>query len=207
MMMMMMMIMMMMIKNMMTLMMTLMTMTMLELTLTQLNTWSVDRLGWVKQGRGGGLVAPELQSLASRFVPRVENCLDENLSGYFRGGLIDQEELHGKDVREEFRFVSKVRVWRRHVEVEHGESPLVAVTLQHRSRVGVVVQFSSSTLADFSGLLYQDSNSQLQLNLSLVEAAGTISGEVVGLGESSQSLVLRLGQAGVNIMFGIFEMC
>ena len=41
------------------------------------------------------------------------------------------------------------------MEVEHGESPLLALTLQHRSRVGVVVQYSASRLEDFTGLLYQ----------------------------------------------------
>ena len=101
-------------------------------------------------------------------------------------------------MRAEFKFVSQVRVWRRHVEVEHGESPLVSVTLQHRSKVGVVVQFSGSHLQDFTGLLYQDTHSHLQLNLSLVEAAGTISGQVKGLGQTSQSLLLRLGQQRGN---------
>ena len=118
--------------------------------------------------------------------------------GYFQGGQIDQQELQGKEVRAEFKFVSQVRVWRRHVEVEHGESPLVSVTLQHRSKVGVVVQFSGSHLQDFTGLLYQDTHSHLQLNLSLVEAAGTISGQVKGLGGTSQSLLLRLGQQRGN---------
>ena len=32
------------------------------------------------------------------------------------------------------------------MEVEHGESPLLALTLQHRNRVGVVVQYSASAL-------------------------------------------------------------
>ena len=82
--------------------------------------------------------------------------------------------------------------------MEHGESPLVSVTLQHRSKVGVVVQFSGSHLQDFTGLLYQDTHSHLQLNLSLVEAAGTISGQVKGLGGTSQSLLLRLGQQRGN---------
>ena len=51
------------------------------LDINDLNSWQVDSLGWVKEGPGGGLVAPEVQSLANRFVPRVENCLAETHSG------------------------------------------------------------------------------------------------------------------------------
>ena len=49
-------------------------------------------------------------------------------------------------MREDHSFAAGVRIWRRHVEVEHGESPLLALTLQHRNRVGVVVQYSASAL-------------------------------------------------------------
>ena len=87
--------------------------------------------------------------------------------------------------------MSSVRVGSRHVEVEHLESPLLSLTLQHRSRVGVVVQFSSSHLQDFTGVLYQDSNSHLHLNLTLLEAAGTLTGLISGLAQS-QSVLLRL---------------
>ena len=49
-------------------------------------------------------------------------------------------------MREDHSFAAGVRIWRRHVEVEHGESPLLALSLQHRNRVGVVVQYSASQL-------------------------------------------------------------
>ena len=167
--------------------------------LNGLNTWQVDRLGWAKLGPGGDLVTPEVSSLARRFVPRVENCLDLSHSGHFQGGQIDRDSLeNSRDVRKEFRFVSAVRIWQRHVEVEHSESALVSLSLQHRSRVGVVVQFSSSHLQDFTGLLYQDSLSLLHLNLSLVEAGGTLTGEVTGLDQASQSFLVRLGPARGN---------
>ena len=87
-----------------------------------LNTWQVDRLGWAKLGSGGNLVTPELSSLAGRFVPRVKNCLDLSHSGHFTGGQIDRGEVGGRDVRQEFRFVSGVKVWDRHVEVRVGNS-------------------------------------------------------------------------------------
>ena len=80
-------------------------------------------------------------------------------------------------------MVRLVRVWRRHAELLHRESPLLTLTLQHRTKVrmmmmvilvlimamttqvGVVVQYSSSQLTDFTGLLYQDSLSHRHLNL------------------------------------------
>ena len=49
-------------------------------------------------------------------------------------------------MREDYSFAAGVRIWRRHVEIEHGESPLLALSLQHRNRVGVVVQYSASQL-------------------------------------------------------------
>ena len=79
-----------------------------------------------------------------------------------------------------------MRVWRRHAELLHRESPLLTLTLQHRTKVrmmmmvilvlimamrtqvGVVVQYSSSQLTDFTGLLYQDSLSHRHLNLRLI---------------------------------------
>ena len=61
-------------------------------------------------------------------------------------GEIDKGRLEARDVREDHSFAAGVRIWRRHVEVEHGESPLLALTLQHRNRVGVVVQYSASAL-------------------------------------------------------------
>ena len=61
-------------------------------------------------------------------------------------GEIDKGRLEGRDVREDHSFAAGVRIWRRHVEVEHGESPLLALSLQHRNRVGVVVQYSASQL-------------------------------------------------------------
>ena len=61
-------------------------------------------------------------------------------------GEIDKGGLEGRDVREDHSWVDRVRIWRRHLEVEHRESPLLALTLQHRNRVGVVVQYSASQL-------------------------------------------------------------
>ena len=60
------------------------------------------------------------------------------------------------------------------------------------SQVGVVVQFSSSRLSDFTGVLYQDSASHLHLNLTLFEAAGTITGVITGSGAHvTQSVLIR----------------
>jgi hypothetical protein len=75
--------------------------------------------------------------------------------------------------------------------MEHKDSPLLALTLQHRNKVGVVAQYSSSHLSDFTGLLYQDSYSHLHLSLSLFQASGTITGVISGA-LISQSILLRL---------------
>ena len=59
--------------------------------------------------------------------------------------------------------------------------------------MGVVLQLARSHLQEFTGVLYQDSHSLLHLNLSLVEAAGTLTGEVAG-----QSFLVRLGPVRGN---------
>ena len=111
----------------------------------------------------------------------------------FISGMINKNRIDGRDIKEDFTFVSGVRIWRRHIELEHGESPLLSLTLQHRSRVGVVVQYSASHLADFTGVLYQDTASHLHLNLTLIQASGTITGVISGSGaHATQSVLLRL---------------
>ena len=62
----------------------------------------------------------------------------------------------------------------------------------------MVAQYSSSHLSDFTGLLYQDSFSNLHLNLSLFKASGTITGVISGA-RSSQSIQLRLPHRPSNL--------
>ena len=161
--------------------------------INDLDGWDITKLGWMKAGRRDEVVTASLDLLSQNFSPVVENCAQGSHHGYFPSGVkIDQSRLEqGRPLQHMFPFISGVRIWRRHVEVEHGESPLLSLTLQHRSRVGVVVQFSSSHLQDFTGVLYQDSASHLHLNLSLVEASGTLTGLITGLAQS-QSVLLRL---------------
>ena len=163
------------------------------LEINDLDGWDITKLGWMKAGRKEEVVTAGLEQLSQSFSPVVENCGQGSHHGYFPSGvMIDQVRLEqGRPLQQIFPFISGVRIWRRHVELQHGESPLLSLTLQHRSRVGVVVQFSSSHLRDFTGVLYQDSHSHLHLNLSLVEAAGTLSGLITGLAQS-QTVLLRL---------------
>ena len=98
---------------------------------------------------------------------------------------------------EEFPFISDVHVWQRHLEMDHKESPLLALTLQHRSKFGVVVQYSGSHLSDFTGLLYQFSFSHTYFNLSQIRASGTINGIIKGA-HASQSIRLHLSEHHPN---------
>ena len=63
---------------------------------------------------------------------------------FLHRGEIDRSSVSGRDVRADYSFVAGVRVWRRHVEVEHRESPLLGLSLQHRTRVQYsAVQYST----------------------------------------------------------------
>ena len=86
----------------------------------------------------------------------MDSCGQGEHSGSFAPETrIDGEGVGGREVTQLYPFLRGARVWRRHVELEHSESPLLSLTLQHSNRVGVVVQYSASQLLDFTGLLYR----------------------------------------------------
>ena len=163
------------------------------LSVNSLNGWDITKHGWVKAGKKGGIVTASLEQLVQAYNPTVESCAGGQYGGFFTMGTqIDRTMAgQGRIATDVYTFLKRVRVWRRHVEMEHKDSPLLALTLQHRSKVGVVVQYSSSHLADFTGLLYQDRFSNLHLNLSLFQASGTITGVISG-SHSSQTILIRL---------------
>jgi hypothetical protein len=99
-----------------------------------LDGWDLDRLGWFKMAAGGRAVlrAEGLSQLAARFSPTIADCAGGVYAASFRSGRLNSEEAGGRPVQELFPFVSGVRVWRRHVELEHRESPLLSLSLQHR---------------------------------------------------------------------------
>ena len=68
---------------------------------------------------------------------------------------MDQSDIRGRDVSHEFPFISQVHTWHRHVEVDHSQSPVLSLTLQHSSKVGVTVTQSPSHVQSFTGVLYQ----------------------------------------------------
>ena len=147
----------------------------------------------MKADMRGTLVTGGLQQLVQAYRPRVDSCTAGQYQGSFSPGTQIDKTIagQGKRVTDLHTFLQGVRVWQRHVEMRHKESPLLALTLQHRNKVGVVALYSSPHLADFTGLLYQDTFSNLHLELSLFQASGTITGVIAG-SQSSQSIMLRL---------------
>ncbi len=100
-----------------------------------LDGWDLDRLGWFKLAAGGRAVlrAEGLNQLAARFSPQIADCAAGVYTASFPSGRLNSEEAGGRPVQELYPFVSGARVWRRHVELEHRESPLLSLSLQHRS--------------------------------------------------------------------------
>ena len=156
-----------------------------------LDGWDVTKLGWLKAGKKGKYFTSSLDQLRQHFHSSVESCSQGKYSGRFVRTMIDHPDIGGRMVTQEYPFLSDIHVWQRHVEMKHKESPLLGLTLQHRSKVGVTVQYSTSHLAEFSGVLYQDRSSHTHLNLSLYNSAGTITGLITGT-TSSQSFIIRL---------------
>ena len=127
------------------------------LSINGLDTWDVTKLGWMKmKTRGGrGYLTHNLEQLSGYFTPTVDNCAGVEVRGHFPGVNIDKTDIGGRHVTQEYPFISRVRIWRRHVELDHSQSPVVSLTLQHRTRVGVTVQQSPSHISSFTGVLYQ----------------------------------------------------
>ena len=107
--------------------------------LNSLNTWDVTKLGWVKQGPGHTLVSPNIASLSRYFVPSVGDCAGGEYTGHFSNiAQINKNSVEGRDVKQDFSFISRVRVWSRHVEV--------SVNLSHLS----IFSIDQSQLSIFS---------------------------------------------------------
>ena len=129
------------------------------LDINSLHSWDVSKPGWVKAGaKPGQFLTENLGQLAQHFRPEVTNCGAGQFRAAFSRVFIDKTELGGREVRQEFPFISGVRVWQRFVELEHSQSPVLSVTLQHRTRVTVRVQQSQSNINNFTAILYQVSS-------------------------------------------------
>jgi hypothetical protein len=113
-----------------------------------LDGWDLDRLGWFKMAAGGQAVlrAEGLRQLAARFSPQIADCAGGVYTASFQSGRLNSEDAGGRPVQDLFPFVSGVRVWRRHVELEHRDSPLLSLSLQHRSVHCTVHSAQVSTL-------------------------------------------------------------
>ena len=169
------------------------------LEVNELDSWDVRKLGWLKAHKNGEMVTSSYQQLAASFLPTVTSCSSGVTEGKFRQTVeIDKGlEGRGRSVTVVHPFIKGVRVWQRHVQLQHRDSPLLSVSLQHRSKVGVLLHQLASTLDSFIGVLYQDSLSHTHLNLTLFGASGTITGVVVGA-RSSQSIKLRVSGSSLN---------
>jgi len=111
---------------------------------------------------------------------------------------MDFPDIRGRDVSHEFPFISRVHTWHRHVEVDHSQSPVLSLTLQHSSKVGVTVTQSPSHVHSFTGVLYQDIASHYYLNLTIIRGVGVVSGAILGADGSQQPLRLVLGSVMRN---------
>ena len=92
------------------------------LSLNSLHSWDVTKPGWIKAGaRPGEFLSHNLQQLTDHFRPEVTDCGAGLLTASFSRVFIDKTEVGGREVREEFPFISGVRVWERFVELEHSQ--------------------------------------------------------------------------------------
>ena len=78
------------------------------------------------------------------------------------------------------------------------QSPVLAITLQHRSKVSVTVQESPSSIKNFTAILYQDVSSHFHLNLTLMGGAGTVTGLLTDSQGASQSVSVVVGSREGN---------
>eukprot|EP00093_Oithona_nana_P014457 14457.XXX_467503_458791_1 [CDS] Oithona nana genome sequencing. len=150
-----------------------------NLPINGLDEWDVSKLGWFKSRSPteNHMDSTGQQIIRQAFKVQVENCALNSYKYQFFRGFMDHNQLDGgRRVEIMYPFIQSTSVWRRHVEVTHRESPLLVMTMQHRTKVDVVMQYHESALADFSGLLQIDMHSNAFLNLTLKEVMGSIHG-------------------------------
>ena len=57
-----------------------------------LDGWDINKLGWLKAGKKGGVVTSSLEQLAQAFVATVENCASGRYGGTFtKGAEVDRQ--------------------------------------------------------------------------------------------------------------------
>ena len=84
---------------------------------------------------------------------------------FFRGFLDHNQLEAARKVEEMYPWTKRISVWRRHVELTHRESPLLVMTMQHRSRV-LTKQLDIQVGMERFGLLWSPiCNVQLGQNL------------------------------------------
>lgn len=134
-----------------------------NLPINGLDEWDVAKLGWFKSRSisEDHIDATGQQIIRQAFKAQVEDCGQNSIKyqvalillllllqqgkriaflfpQFFRG-FLDHNQLEGsRRVEEMFSFVKSVSIWRRHVEVTHRESPLLVMTMQHRSKASEV---------------------------------------------------------------------
>jgi len=169
-----------------------------------LDEWSVEKLGWYKSPKsfknhnpgfhnGGQVSLRTLQQIRESFHIRTDDCIHNLNTFQFTSQLLASSDTQLKSARrvaDIYPFIKKLKIWRRHVEVSHKESPLLALTMQHQSKVDVTMRFEESALEDFRGQLVVDTNSNIMLNLTLFNGKGSLNGQVHGFNTSQAIQVL-----------------
>ncbi|XP_040568877.1 cell fusion protein aff-1 [Lepeophtheirus salmonis] len=158
--------------------------------INRLDEWNIYKLGWFKSKRDKDHIESTGHQLRRAFDVEMLNCMDNSYRTEFSTPYINDNQLtNAQRIESMFPFIQSVQVWRRTVEIVHRESPLLVLTLQHRNKVGVVMQYHESTLDNFEGYVLLDSHSNQFLCLNMSGARGSIRGTVSSQ-HSEQQLVI-----------------
>ncbi len=145
-----------------------------------LNEWNLDKFGWFKWRNGRVEYPANLKNLLQqRFTYHYEHCEGGRMTWDFSGRYTNKDFEAATKSSLKVRYSSRltsVNSQSRMVTANLKSSPRMTVTLEFKETADVVFYFDESYLADFSALLQIDKFSNLFLNFSLAEAAGSIVG-------------------------------
>ena len=145
-----------------------------------INSWNLEKFGWLRW-KSNRIYFPAIQKLElkSKFSYRYSHCTNGELIWQFHGRYSNKEFekiKHTSLEEKESARISSIESNERLMRATLTSSPRLNVFLEIKETADVVFYYDKSELTDFSACLQIDKFSNRFLNVSLIGAAGSLTG-------------------------------
>eukprot|EP00116_Pleurobrachia_bachei_P002964 sb/3463226/ len=144
-----------------------------------LNEWNMNKLGWYKVQDGYDTIRES--TVREAFVASTENCGENKLKTNFAAAYYNRFPEEAEHVST-FLYSKVGHVVRndsaRQVIAFHRSSPRLEIKLTFRKDNKVSMIYDKSEMEDFHGTIFLDKFSNRYLNITVMQAAGSIIGNI-----------------------------